>query len=107
MDWLTNEVRALMASGFSGALIRTCLRPEKSWKAWLTQMGAGLLSAIFIGQIVGHLLSHLIESTMNFSPGDSVFYATGYIIGTEAERFIRILQNRAAAAAGERQQENE
>lgn len=90
MDFITNEIKALLASGLCGTLVRTIFRPERNWKAWLLQMFVGLSAAVFLGQ----LLSHLIVKVTGLDSSSMVHYAVGYIIGTEAERFIRMYQQR-------------
>jgi uncharacterized membrane protein YeaQ/YmgE (transglycosylase-associated protein family) len=93
MEYLTQEIKALLASGVCGTLVRTIFRPEKNWKAWLLQMFIGLTAAVFLGQLVAHLIVKItgVESSA------MVHYAVGYIIGTEAERFIRLWQDKLAA----------
>lgn len=90
MDWLTNEVKALMTSGLFGTITRTILRPENHWKAWLAQVFIGLAAAVFIGQIIGHLFIKVI----GVDSDTAVYYAVGYVIGTSAERVIETAQNR-------------
>jgi len=88
MDWLTNEIKTLLAGGFFGTAVRVMLKPDKCWRQWVIQMFVGLTAAIFIGQILGHL----IISAVGREAASAAYYAAGYIIGTAAEKVIEKIQ---------------
>jgi len=88
MDWITNEIKTLMAGGFFGTAVRVILKPDKRWKQWLIQMFIGLSASIFLGQILGHI----IIAAVGESAATAAYYASGYIIGTAAEKVIEKIQ---------------
>lgn len=88
MDWFTNEIRTLLAGGFFGTAVRVLLKPDKRWKQWLIQMFIGLSASIFLGQILGHL----IIAAIGEGAATAAYYASGYIIGTAAEKVIEKIQ---------------
>lgn len=97
MDWFTNEIRSLMASGLTGTIVRTILRPEKTWQRWIGQMVVGLSAAVFLGQIIGHFIIKIAGQ----DSASATYYAVGYIIGTEAERWIRLMQEKLSKQTGD------
>lgn len=103
MDWLTKDIQALLTSGLFGAITRSILRPTTHWKAWLAQMFVGLVSAVFIGQ----LLSHFLIKVVGNESSTAVYYAVGYVIGTSAERIIEALQNRFVKTIDRDEDDNE
>ena len=90
MDWLTNEMKTLLAGGFFGTAVRVMLKPDKGWRKWLVQMFVGLSAAIFLGQILGHI----ITSAVGQEAASAAYYAAGYIIGTAAEKVIEKIQEK-------------
>lgn len=88
MDNVPDEVKTLLVAGFFGSLVRILLKQERRWQRWIVQMIVGVLSAVFLGQIVGGLIAQWTGA-----PGASLS-AAGFIIGTAAEQVIASLQKR-------------
>jgi len=83
----------LLVSGFFGSLIRIIRKPHDHWKQWVIQFIVGILSAIFIGGF----LSHLLINATGLASEESQLWATAataYVIGTSAERLIEVITAR-------------
>lgn len=90
MDWITSEIKTLLTGGIFGTIVRVILAPEKRWRQWLIQMFVGLSAAVFLGQILGHMMI----LTIGAEAATACYYAAGYIIGTGAEKVIEKIQNK-------------
>lgn len=90
MTPMEEDLKILLTSGFGGSVVRVLLRPEKQWHRWVVQVVIGVTTAVFLGQLVGHL----IKAAVGAEGGPAAFAAAGFLIGTAAERTIEYLQNR-------------
>lgn len=87
---MEEDIRILLTSGFGGSVVRVLLRPEKKWHRWVIQVAIGVTTAVFLGQLLGHL----IKAAIGAEGGPAAYAAAGFLIGTAAERAIEYLQNR-------------
>lgn len=87
-SWLTHNIQILLTSGFCGSIVRVLIRPEKQWQRWLVQVLVGTTAAVFLGSIFGHIISNMI----GHEGSTAAYLASGFLIGTAAERAIEKLQ---------------
>lgn len=90
MDWITHEIRALLAGGIFGSVVRVILNPDRAWQRWLVQVFVGVTAAVFLGQVVGHLIIAMIGK----DGATAAYSAAGFLIGTTAEKSIEKLQKK-------------
>ena len=90
MSWPTEEVKTLITSGAFGSLVRIVLSPDKKWQRWIVQVFVGVSSAVFLGQVAGHI----IVKTLGTDGMAAAYSAAGFLIGTAAEKCIEKLQNK-------------
>jgi len=81
MDFKT--VTVLLIAGFCGSLVRLVLYPEVHWKRWVGRFVVGILSAVFLGGLIGHL----IHEWFNLEDAIISSAASGFIVGSAAEQF--------------------
>ena len=90
MDWITHEVRVLLTSGVFGSIVRVILKPDREWQRWIVQVFVGVAAAVFLGQVVGHLIIAVIGP----EGAIAAYSASGFLIGTAAEKAIEKLQKK-------------
>jgi hypothetical protein len=90
MHWLTTEIKTLLASGVFGSVVRILLNPDKEWQKWIVQAFVGVSAAVFLGQVVGHLIIQVVGDT----GATGAYSAAGFLIGTAAEKAIEKLQHK-------------
>lgn len=89
-SWLSSEIRTLLTAGVFGSIVRVLIRPERQWQRWLVQVLIGTFSAVFLGSLVGHLVARMVGvESLN-----AAYLASGFLIGTAAEKVIEKLQNK-------------
>lgn len=85
---IANQVTVLAISGAAGAAFKAILAPEKYWRRRIVQGIGGLLSAVFLGGLVGSILQHLTDA------GFYAYSAAGFIMGSGGEAAVRRLQEK-------------
>ena len=84
----------LLVSGFFGTLVRLVLAPEKSWKKWLSRFVVGISSAVFLGGLIGHLITKWLDLSGDVEGQSWAIAASGFIVGTAAEQVLANIQKR-------------
>jgi hypothetical protein len=90
MHWMSLEIKTLIAGGIFGSIVRITLNPDKEWKKWIVQAFVGVSAAVFLGQVVGHLIINVVGD----AGAAGAYSAAGFIIGTGAEKVIEKLQKK-------------
>lgn len=56
---ISPNIQVLAIAGVGGALIKALVAPEKSWKRRISQAGAGVLTAVFLGGFIADFAGNL------------------------------------------------
>lgn len=85
---VVSQLQILAVSGIAGAFFRAVVAPEKEWRRRIVQGVAGAVSAIFLGGVLGHFISQLVDS------GPYAYLAAGFIMGSGGEVAVKAIQDR-------------
>lgn len=85
---LWDQLQLLAVSGVAGAFFRAAIAPEKEWGRRIVQGGAGALSALFLGGLVGHAIDAVTTA------GPYAYLSAGFIMGSGGELAVKAIQDR-------------
>lgn len=89
---MQRQLTQLSLSGVVGAFVGAVFFPERSWQRALFRGVASTMSAIFLGGGFAHLILSVLDI------GEYAYLASGFLMGTSAELFVRKIQSRVARA---------
>ena len=90
-DPMWKTALTLAIAGLAGSIVRGVINPESSWRRWVSRFLIGILTAVFLGGLVGHIVAN------GFGIADKhgyawVLCACGFTLGSCAEAAIARLQ---------------
>jgi hypothetical protein len=87
---MRDQLALLGISGAGGAFFRAVFAPEKEWGRRIVQGVCGAISAIFLGGVLGHLISAILPA----EAAPSAFLAAGFLMGVGGEAAVKRMQER-------------
>ncbi len=83
-----SNVQVLAIAGVCGAFVKAIVAPEGKWGRRAVQGLVGVLSAVFLGGLIGGLIAPLVAQPAY------AYLASGFVCGTAGESGIAVMQRR-------------
>ena len=82
------NIQILGVAGITGAVVRALVAPEDQWRRRLSQGVAGAAAAIFIGPVLAHTMTGLVDKDVY------AWLAAGFLCGYGGETVMAVIQKR-------------